>query len=107
VERDEEGFTVVAEANEVPSGGAKRVYNGADAIALFNVGGRYHAVSDRCSHGRASLSEGKVDDDGCTLNCPWHGGRFNLETGEPAGGPVRVGIKTYRVKVEGDKILVG
>lgn len=106
-ERDEEGFTVVAEVGEVPAGTAKRVYNGADAIALFNVDGRYHAVSDRCSHGRASLSEGWVDGDGCTLNCPWHGGKFKLETGEPAGGPVRVGIKRYRVKVDGDRILIG
>lgn len=108
VERDEEGFTVVAKVGEVPAGSAKRVYNGADAIALFNVSGRYHAVSDRCSHGRASLSEGWVDGDGdgCTLNCPWHGGKFDLATGQPAGGPVRVGIKTYRVKVEGDKILI-
>ncbi|MGD8697787.1 MAG: chlorite dismutase family protein [Gemmatimonadales bacterium] len=106
-ERDEEGFSFVAKVSEVPPGASKRVYNGADAIALFNVDGRFHAVSDRCSHGRASLSEGWVDGDGCTLNCPWHGGKFDLQTGQPAGGPVRVGVKTYRVKVEGDKILVG
>jgi chlorite dismutase len=106
-ERDAEGFTAVALLSELPSGKSKRVYNGADAIALFNVGGKLHAVSDRCTHGRASLSEGSVDKDGCTLNCPWHGGKFNIATGEPTGGPVRVAIKTYRVKVDGDQILVG
>jgi len=106
-ERDAEGFTAVARLGELSPGKSKRVYNGADAIALFNVDGTLHAVSDRCTHGRASLSEGSVDKDGCTLNCPWHGGKFNIATGEPAGGPVRVAIKTYRVKVEGDQILVG
>jgi chlorite dismutase len=107
VERDEEGFVAVARVGEVPPGRSKRVYNGADAIALFNVDGEFHAVGDRCSHGRASLSEGSVDSDGCTLNCPWHGGKFNIETGEPVGGPVRAAIKTYRVKTEGERILVG
>ncbi|NIR46671.1 MAG: Rieske 2Fe-2S domain-containing protein [Gemmatimonadetes bacterium] len=106
-ERDAEGFVAAATTGEIPPGGSKRVYNGADAIALFNVDGTYYAVSDRCTHGRASLSEGTVDGDGCVLNCPWHGGKFDLRSGEPAGGPVRVPVKTYRVKVEGDRILVG
>ncbi|UCC72263.1 MAG: chlorite dismutase family protein [Gemmatimonadota bacterium] len=106
-ERDAEGFVAVATLGELAPGASKRVYNGADAIALFNVDGTYYALSDRCSHGRASLSEGSVAGDGCTLNCPWHGGMFDIRTGEPAGGPVREGIKKYRVKVEGDRILVG
>ncbi len=105
-ERDDDGFTVVARTSELPPGAAKRVYSGADAIALFNVDGNYYAVSDRCTHGRASLSEGSVNSDGCTLNCPWHGGQFDIRTGEPLGGPVLSAIRTYRVKVEGDRILV-
>ena len=106
-ERDAEGFVAVAKLGDLPPGSAKRVYNGADAVALFNVDGKVYAVSDRCTHGRASLSEGTVDADGCTLNCPWHGGRFSVLTGEPAGGPVRVALKTYKVKVEAGQILVG
>lgn len=106
-ERDAEGFAVVARQEDVPPGAARRVYNGADAIALFNVGGTYYAVSDRCTHGRASLSEGSVAADGCTLNCPWHGGQFDIESGEPKGGPVRVPLKTYRVKLEDGRVLVG
>ncbi|NIN71548.1 MAG: Rieske 2Fe-2S domain-containing protein [Gemmatimonadetes bacterium] len=106
-ERDSQGFVAVAALDELPPGASKRVYNGADAIALFNVDGTYYAVSDRCSHGRASLSEGSVDADGCTLNCPWHGGKFDIRTGEPVDGPVREGIRKYRVKVEEGRILVG
>ncbi|UCF20701.1 MAG: chlorite dismutase family protein [Gemmatimonadota bacterium] len=105
-EQDAEGFVAVAKVSELPPGSSKRVYNGADAIALFNVGGRVYAVSDRCTHGRASLSEGFIDEDGCTLNCPWHEGRFNVATGEPVGGPVRVTLKTYQVKVEGERVKV-
>ena len=106
-ERDADGFVTAAKVAEMPPGTSKRVYSGADAIALFNVDGTFHAVSDRCTHGRASLSEGSVDDDGCTLNCPWHGGKFNIENGAPAGGPVREGIRVYAVKIVGDSVMVG
>jgi chlorite dismutase len=102
-----DGFTEVSSLRDLPDGTARRVYLGRDAIALFNVGGKVYAVSDRCTHGRASLSEGIVEPDSCILQCPWHGGRFNLGTGQPAAPPVRVPIKTYRVKVEEDRILVG
>jgi chlorite dismutase len=106
-ERDADGFVLAASVAELPPGASKRVYNGADAIAMFNVDGTFYAVSDRCTHGRASLSEGSVDAKECVLNCPWHGGKFDIKNGEPAGGPVRAAIKTYRVKVEGENVLVG
>jgi chlorite dismutase len=103
-----DGFTPVATTAELPPGAGKRVYLGSDAVAVFNVGGTYLAVSDRCTHGRASLSEGKiVDPQGCILECPWHGGRFELKTGKPTAGPPLLPLKTYRVKVSGDRILVG
>src|SRR5262245_57950908 len=101
------GFTPVAETAEIPPGASKRVYLGSDAIALFNVDGTYYACSDRCTHGRASLSEGFVNAATCILTCPWHGGTFDLKTGKPAGGPPQIPLKTYKVKIEGAHLLVG
>jgi chlorite dismutase len=101
------GLIPVADLAEIPVGASKRVYLGTDAIAVFNVGGTFYACSDRCTHGRASLSEGVVDPATCVLTCPWHGGTFDLTTGRPTGGPPVVAIKIYRVKVEGERILVG
>lgn len=104
----EDGFVPVARVADLPPGTSKRVYLGSEAVAVFNVGGTYYAVSDRCTHGRASLSEGRiVDCDACILECPWHGGRFELLTGKPVAGPPVVGLRTYRVKLNGDQILVG
>ncbi len=107
-EPSENGFTPVATTRDVLPGVGKRVYLGSQAIALFNVGGEYHAVNDRCTHGRASLSEGTVQnsDEQCVLECPWHKGRFDLTNGAPLSGPVRVPIKKYEVKVAGETILV-
>ncbi len=101
-----DAFTEVARLRDLEGGRGKRAYLGADAIALFQVDGRVFAVSDRCTHGRASLSEGSVDPVGCRLTCPWHGGVFELGSGLPAGGPVRVPLRTYEVRVEGDRVLV-
>lgn len=106
VTRDAEGYLPVAEASEIQPGTARRVYLGTDALAVFNVGGTYYAVSDRCTHGRASLSEGSVDAASCVLECPWHGGRFHLATGAPVNGPPVVAVRTYEVKVNGGHVLV-
>jgi len=99
-------FIAVARAEELPPGSSRRVYRGPDAIALFNVDGRIFAVSDRCTHGRASLSEGRVDATTVAVHCPWHGGVFDLVTGKPCAGPPRASITTFEVRIDGDRILV-
>jgi nitrite reductase/ring-hydroxylating ferredoxin subunit len=48
-----------------------------------------------------------VDAGACILECPWHGGRFDLTSGRPTAGPPSVPLKTYRVKIAGEQILVG
>jgi len=40
------------------------------------------------------------------VTCPWHEGVFSLETGQVLGGPPSLPVATYRVKVEGDTVLV-
>ncbi|HET7295541.1 MAG TPA: chlorite dismutase family protein [Gemmatimonadales bacterium] len=101
-----DGYTPVATLADVPPGSARRVYAGSDAVALFNVNGTVHAIANRCSHARASLSEGTVDAARCAVTCPWHEGIFSLETGQVLGGPPALPVATYRVKLEGDTILI-
>jgi chlorite dismutase len=101
-----DGYTPVATLAEVPPGSGRRVYAGGDAVALFNVNGNVHAIANRCSHARASLSEGTVDAARCAVTCPWHEGVFSLETGQVLGGPPALPVATYRVKLEGETILI-
>lgn len=54
--------------------------------AVGNSGGELFAVSRRCRHQLADLSEGSVDADGC-LVCPWHQSRYDVTTGEMVEGP--------------------
>lgn len=101
-----DGYTPVATVGDLPSGASRRVYAGGDAVALFNVNGTLHAIANRCTHARASLSEGSVDPARCAVTCPWHEGIFSLETGQVLGGPPSLPVATYRVKVEGDTVLI-
>src|SRR5439155_1599742 len=82
-----DGYTPVATLADLPAGTSRRVYVGGDAVALFNVNGTVHAIANRCTHARASLSEGTVDPARCAVTCPWHEGVFSLETGQALSGP--------------------
>ncbi len=101
-----DGFTPVATLDELPPGSAKRVYADNEAVALFNVNGTVYAIANRCSHARASLSEGAVDPARCVVTCPWHEGVFSLETGRVLGGPPVHPIASYRVKLEDGSIFI-
>jgi nitrite reductase/ring-hydroxylating ferredoxin subunit len=90
----------------LPPGAAKRVYAANEAVALFNVNGTVYAIANRCTHARASLSEGTVDAQRCAVTCPWHEGVFSLENGRVLGGPPVHAVATYQVKLDGDTILI-
>ncbi len=69
-------------AADLPPGAVRR----AGDWAVGNTGDRYFAVSRRCRHQLADLSEGALDADGC-LVCPWHQARYDVRTGEMTEGP--------------------
>jgi nitrite reductase/ring-hydroxylating ferredoxin subunit len=75
-------------ATELPPGAVRR----AGGWAVGNRGpgpdgeDRYFAVSRRCRHQLADLSEGTVDAEGC-LVCPWHQARYDVRTGQMVEGP--------------------
>ena len=97
----------VAKTSDIPEGEARRVVADRIEIALVNLGnGQFVAVDDICSHAEASLSEGEVDVDDETIECPRHGSTFDLRTGKPRSLPATVPILTFPVKVEGEAILI-
>lgn len=78
----------VGPADELPPGTVTR----ASRYAIGNVDGELFAVTRRCRHLYADLSEGSVDDDGC-LVCPWHGAKYDVGTGKMVLGPQGVFAK--------------
>ena len=73
-------------------------------IALFNLGGEIYAIDNTCSHVGGPLSLGRVKND--EVECPWHGSRFDIKTGEVTGFPAREPATTYRVRITGDDVEV-
>ncbi len=97
----------VAKTSDIPEGEVRRFVADRIEIAVANLGnGQFLAVDDICSHAEASLSEGEVDIDLETIECPRHGSTFDLRTGRPRSLPATVPIVTFPVKVEGDAILI-
>ena len=94
----------VAKTHDLSPGEVMYVEVGSDPVALINLEGEYFALSDICTHQEASLSDGEVVGD--EIECPLHGGAFEIRTGLPANFPVVVPVETYEVKVEGDTVLV-
>ncbi len=75
------------------------------SVALIrDVDGDFHALSDICSHGQVSLSDGEVD--GCLVECWLHGSQFDVRTGKPVQLPATQPVPVYPVTVEGDRVLV-
>ena len=73
------------------------------AIALFNVGGKFYAIENTCPHQGGPLGEGYLD--GKEVTCPWHAWTFDVTSGKctSAPGPAQ---KTYPVKIESQDILI-
>jgi NAD(P)H-dependent nitrite reductase small subunit len=98
------GFVKVAKANEIAPGKGKMVEVEGKKIALFNVEGSFYAIDDTCTHRGGPLSDGVLDEKEVT--CPWHGGRFDVTTGEVLGSPAPKSVARYNARVEGDDIEV-
>jgi nitrite reductase/ring-hydroxylating ferredoxin subunit len=91
--------------DDVPAGQIRQfAVDGLDgAVAVANVEGEYFAFEDCCTHGAASLAEeGELS--GHIVECGWHGGRFNIRTGEATASPCTINLQTYELDVRDGRI---
>jgi 3-phenylpropionate/trans-cinnamate dioxygenase ferredoxin component len=96
---------LVARIDELEPETATKVVAGGEEICLARAeDGAYYAIADTCSHEEYSLSEGEVWD--LEIECPAHGSRFNLQTGEVRVLPATHPVKAYKVVVDGEDVFV-
>ncbi|MBI4459221.1 MAG: Rieske 2Fe-2S domain-containing protein [Acidobacteria bacterium] len=78
-------FTRVAAVAEVPPGAVKEVSVNGKTLALCNVAGTFYALDNVCVHRGGPLGQGYLE--GETLECPWHGWRYDVKTGAVGKSP--------------------
>ena len=91
-------------ATEVAVGTPLRVEAEGLVVAVFNLDGEYFVTDDACTHGPGSLGEGYVDGD--VVECNFHGGQFNIRTGEVVAPPCMEPVKTYPTRVENGMVVI-
>ena len=97
-------FVKVAETKDIQSSTMKAIDLAGERICIVNAEGNYYAIGNVCTHVGGPLNEGTLE--GYDVECPWHGSKFDVRTGEPTKPPARQAVSTYEVKVEDNNILV-
>jgi 3-phenylpropionate/trans-cinnamate dioxygenase ferredoxin subunit len=105
-------------AGDLKDGAMKKVSVGGRDVLMVRIGGRYYGLDSKCPHLGGDLSKGSLD--GTVLTCPVHGSQFDVTDGRALRwtdwtglklGLAKTlkaprGLKTYDVKVEGDRVLI-
>lgn len=92
----------VASADELKVDQMKLLRVGDRRIVLARIAGGYVAFDDHCPHRGGSLAGGTMM---CgTVQCPWHGSQFDVNTGAVKAGPADRAIESYRVVQHGQTI---
>ncbi len=61
-------------------------------------------MDDTCTHQDASLADGWLE--GCEVECPLHGSRFDLRTGKVDAPPAKLPVRTHHVVVQNGTVYV-
>ena len=74
-------------------------------VCLVRAAGGVYAFEDRCPHRDFALSGGELVEP-CVIECPWHGARFDVRTGDVLQGPATDTLHRLPVIIEGDDVYV-
>ena len=97
-------YFTVAKKDELEEGKMKEYKVSAKTLVLVKIEGDYLAFDSLCTHAECPLAGGYLD--GTTVTCYCHGAQFDISSGEVLSPPATSPLQTYKVKLEGDDILV-
>ena len=102
-EKEMSRLVTIAKTTDLAPGACLAIESDGFGVALFNVDGVIYALENTCPHAGGPLGEGTLH--GEIVECPWHGWRFNVRTGERPENP-DFKVPCYEVAVEGNDIRV-
>lgn len=97
-------FVPCVKAADVKPGKPVCASAGGKRLAVFLVDGAYYAIDNACTHAGGSLCDGKIT--GRVVECPLHGAKFDVATGEVKAAPAIRPVRTYQVRLAGDMLEV-
>jgi len=71
-------------------------------FAMFKVAGKIYCIDNRCTHVGGPLCRGRLAS--FIVQCPLHGSRFDIRTGQVVGPPAQTPVRSYAVTVEGGHV---
>jgi 3-phenylpropionate/trans-cinnamate dioxygenase ferredoxin subunit len=99
------GFATGLRAGDVTPGTVRVVeLDGRSLCVGLTEDGEWGAIDNVCTHDGGVLGEGELDGD--LVECPRHGGRFDLFSGRVRALPPVIPVKAYRVTLDGDEVVV-
>jgi len=100
----EEDFVKVSDTKDIQPSHMKEVQVDGEKICIVNVDGKYYAIGSICTHEGGPLADGTLE--GYEVECPWHGSKFDVRTGEVTNPPASEPEPRYQVKVDGTNLLI-
>ena len=98
-------FVTVARASEIAPGTVRVVeVDGRSLCVGFTEDGDWGAIDNVCTHDGGVLGEGELDEN--AVECPRHGGRFDLFSGRVLSLPPVVPVRAYAARRVGDDVQV-
>ncbi|MCS6865892.1 MAG: NifU family protein [Gemmataceae bacterium] len=77
----------------------------AGSVLVIQAAGGVRAYRNQCPHQGLPLEGGKIDPEANTLACPWHGFRFDCDTGECLTAPA-VQLEQFPVRIDNGVVWV-
>jgi nitrite reductase/ring-hydroxylating ferredoxin subunit len=98
-------FVPALKESEIPEGEVRKAIIGKREFAIIRKDGRFFCIEGLCTHEGGPLGEGTLNDR--QLVCPWHEGRYDIETGEADPDTDWItNAKTFPAKVEQGTVLI-
>ncbi len=97
-------FVKVADTNEIMPSQIKEVEVDGQKIIIVNIEWKYYAIGSICTHEGGPLVDGTIQ--GYEVECPWHGSKFDVRTGNVTSPPANEPEPSYEIKVDGNQILI-
>jgi 3-phenylpropionate/trans-cinnamate dioxygenase ferredoxin component len=91
-------YQKLCDVNDLEDNQTLEVEINGKSVLVTRIDGDFFAIENNCTHENLPLTGGQVYQG--QIQCPRHGGRFEVKTGRATQLPAVMDLKTYKIKIE-------